>query len=149
MNLLILHGPNLNLLGEREPEIYGTLTLPQLNQRLKNAAKEHRVMLRILQSNCEGAMIDFLHKNRKWAQGVVINPGAYSHYSYAIRDAISAIQLPTVEVHLSDIQKREPFRRTSVVAPVCLEQVSGLGWKSYLKGIEILVRNSMARRPKS
>ncbi len=138
LKLLVLHGPNLNLLGEREPEIYGTLTLTEINQRLKKAAKTMSATLRIFQSNSEGELIDLLHQNRKWAQGVVFNPGAYTHYSYAIRDAVSAIQIPVIEVHLSDIKKREPFRRKSVIAPACLDQVSGLGWKSYLEGMKRL-----------
>ncbi len=136
--ILVLHGPNLNLLGEREPEIYGTLSLAELNQKLKKSAKEMGVTLRAYQSNSEGELIDLLHQNRKWAQGVVFNPAAYTHYSYALRDAVSAIKIPVIEVHLSDIKKREPFRRKSVIAPACLDQVSGLGWKSYLEGIKRL-----------
>ncbi len=139
MKILVLHGPNLNLLGEREPEIYGKMTLSQLNTRLRKFALTHGVRLRIHQSNSEGDLIDLLHSNRKWANGVVINPGAYSHYSYAIRDAIASIGHPTVEVHLSDIKKREKFRKISVVSPVCVRQISGLGWKSYLEGIKFLI----------
>jgi 3-dehydroquinate dehydratase II len=136
---LILHGPNLNLLGEREPETYGLMTLRELNRKIRTFSKESGCDCRIYQSNSEGILIDLLHKQRKWAQGVVINPGAYTHYSYALRDAISGIALPTIEVHLSDIHQRETFRQTSVIAPVCLLQISGLGWKSYIKAIEALI----------
>jgi 3-dehydroquinate dehydratase-2 len=138
-----LHGPNLNLLGEREPEVYGHMTLAELNSELKKYAKQNSLELKIYQSNSEGALIDHLHGARKWADGVVINPGAYTHYSYAIRDAIASIDLPTVEVHLSDIKKREAFRQISVIEPVCLTQISGLGWKSYLKGIEYLLNQKV------
>jgi 3-dehydroquinate dehydratase-2 len=140
--ILVVHGPNLNLLGEREPEIYGSMTLIQLNRKVREFAKREGVALRIFQSNGEGALIDFLHRHRKWADGVVINPAAYTHYSYALRDAISSIQKPTVEVHLSDIHNREDFRKISVIAPVCIRQVSGLGWASYLEGIRILINLS-------
>lgn len=141
--ILILHGPNLNLLGEREPEIYGKLTLAELNLELQNFAKQIGLTLRIFQSNGEGVLIDLLHEYRKWADGIVINPGAYTHYSYALRDAISSIAIPTVEVHLSEIQKREDFRRISVIEPVCIRQISGLGWKSYLEGIKFLCESQI------
>jgi 3-dehydroquinate dehydratase-2 len=144
--ILVLHGPNLNLLGEREPEIYGTLTLRQLNTQLRNSVSDLGVVLRIYQANGEGELIDLLHRNRHWAEGIVFNPGAYTHYSYALRDAVAGIQKPTIEVHLSEIHKREKFRRVSVIAPVCVRQISGLGWKSYLEGIKFLCTNSMARR---
>lgn len=134
---LILHGPNLNLLGEREPEVYGSMTLPELNEKVKSFAEGHEV--RIFQSNSEGRLIDLLHENRKWANGIVFNPGAYTHYSYALRDAVASTCVPTVEVHLSDIHKREEFRKISVIAPVCLTQISGYGWQSYTKGIEFLI----------
>jgi 3-dehydroquinate dehydratase-2 len=139
--ILVLHGPNLNLLGEREPEIYGDLTLPQLNIHLRKAARQLGSSLKIYQSNGEGKLIDLLHLHRKWAEGVVFNPGAYTHYSYALRDAIAAIGKPTVEVHLSNIHRREKFRRLSVIAPVCVRQISGLGWKSYLEGLKFLCAN--------
>ena len=134
----MIHGPNLNLLGEREPEMYGSMTLAQINQALREFANSLGVEIRCFQSNHEGTIIDKLHEERHWAQGIVINPGAYTHYSYAIRDAIASIAVPTVEVHLSNIKKREPFRRKSVIAPVCIAQVSGLGWKSYIEGIKEL-----------
>ncbi len=140
-NILILHGPNLNLLGEREPKIYGFLTLNQLNQNLKKFVRARGIALKIFQSNHEGVLIDLLQKKRKWADGVVFNPGAYTHYSFALRDAVSSIAVPTVEVHLSDIMNRESFRRKSVIAPVCIAQVSGFGWESYTQGIETLLKN--------
>lgn len=134
--LLLIHGPNLNLLGEREPAIYGTMTLKQLNQKVKAHAKKCECDLRIFQSNSEGELINFIHKNRKWADGLIINPGAYTHYSYAIRDAIAGVALPAYEVHLSDIKKREKFRRISVIEDVCQAQISGHGWQSYTLAID-------------
>ena len=138
MNILVLHGPNLNLLGEREPETYGRQTLADLNAALRKKARALRQTLKIFQTNHEGGLIDLLHAHRRWADGVVINPGAYTHYSYALRDAIAATAKPTIEVHLSDIKRRESFRRVSVVAPACLAQISGKGFGSYLKGLERL-----------
>ncbi|MEK6578661.1 MAG: type II 3-dehydroquinate dehydratase [Bdellovibrionota bacterium] len=137
-NILVLHGPNLNLLGEREPDIYGKMTLLELNSKLKDWATRQNVRLRIFQSNSEGDLLDWIHLNRKWAHGMVINPGALTHYSYALRDAIAAMSFPTIEVHLSDIKKREPFRRKSVIAPVCTKQFSGKGWRSYIAGLNDL-----------
>jgi 3-dehydroquinate dehydratase-2 len=138
MRLLVLHGPNLNLLGEREPKIYGTVSLSELNAVLRAYAKKRGARLRIFQDNCEGTLIDLLHEQRHWAQGVIFNPGAYAHYSYALRDAVAAIGIPTIEVHLTDIRKREPFRRRSVIAPVCLAAISGKGVGSYLEALDRL-----------
>lgn len=140
MKILVLHGPNLNLLGTREPDIYGRETLKDINARLSELAAQHNAELRVVQSNHEGALIDELHRARADGfEGVLINPGALTHYSYALRDAIAAITLPTVEVHLSNVHKREEFRHHSVLAPVCLGQVIGLGWRSYVLGLEGLL----------
>ncbi|MBN1153732.1 type II 3-dehydroquinate dehydratase [candidate division KSB1 bacterium] len=138
--ILILHGPNLNLLGEREPEVYGHTTLRELNDMLYAYSRERKVELIIHQSNSEGVLIDLLHEYRTWANGVIINPGALTHYSYSIRDAIAGIQLPTVEVHISDIKSREPFRKVSVIEDVCIAQLYGYGIKGYSKALDTLIR---------
>jgi 3-dehydroquinate dehydratase II len=137
-HIAVIHGPNLNLFGTRETHIYGNVTLEQINQHLHEAAGATHE-LRIVQSNHEGVIIDTIHEARNWANGIVINPGAFTHYSYAIRDAISAVKLPTVEVHLSNIHTRESFRHTSVIVPVCVGQIAGFGWRSYLHGLAALL----------
>ena len=140
MKILVLHGPNLNLLGERKPEIYGSTKLAQLNSQLRKKARELDVELRISQSNHEGALIDKLHAQRRWMQGLIINPGALTHYSYTLRDAIDAVQVRTYEVHLSNIHAREPWRRNSVLAEIVEGQIMGKGVGSYLEALERLAR---------
>ncbi len=137
--ILIIHGPNLNLLGTREPDIYGSDTLAEINAFINTELSEYGLELDFFQSNHEGAIIDRLHAAIGSRDGVVINPAAYTHYSIAIRDAIAGIGLPVVEVHLSDISRREPFRRTSVIRDVCYMQISGFGKMSYVYGVEALV----------
>ncbi|HZX94329.1 MAG TPA: type II 3-dehydroquinate dehydratase [Myxococcales bacterium] len=140
MNILLLNGPNLNLLGEREPEIYGSTTLPQLEQLVQKRANELGHTVQAFQSNHEGALIDELHQSRRWAHGVIFNPGAFTHTSYALRDAIVGCKLRVVEVHLSDITKREPWRRVSVLEEVCAHRVMGKGTAGYLEALEWLTR---------
>jgi 3-dehydroquinate dehydratase-2 len=145
MKILVIHGPNLNLLGRREPQIYGSRTLAEVNEIIRTHALALAVGVEFFQSNHEGAIIDRVHLCAEEGPGrcdaLVINPGAYTHYSYAIRDAIQAVGLPTLEVHLSDIHAREPFRATSVIAPVCLGQISGKGEQSYIQAIDILAKS--------
>ncbi len=140
MKILLLHGPNLNLLGEREPDIYGKMTLAEINRLVKAEALKLKMKVKAFQSNHEGELIDLIHAHRKWADAIVINPGAYTHYSYALRDALASVEPPAVEVHLSDIRKREKFRRHSVIADVCAKQISGLGWKSYIEALRFLAK---------
>ena len=136
MNVLVVNGPNLNLLGEREPAVYGHATLRDLEREVRAHARKLRQRVRFFQSNHEGAIIDALHRNRRWADAVVINPGAFTHYSYAIRDALAAIQVPAAEVHLSDVDNREEFRRISVVRDVCVHRFAGRGIGSYLDALD-------------
>mgnify|MGYP000847794241 CR=1 FL=1 len=139
---LVIHGPNLNLLGAREPDVYGRLTLGEIDSRLAAWAADEGIEVRAVQHNAEGAIIDDLHEARGWADGVVMNPGAYTHYSYAIRDAVAAIGLPTIEVHLSNVHAREEFRHRSVIAPVCRGQIVGLGWRGYLLALQALAADA-------
>ena len=137
-SIFILHGPNLNLLGNREPEIYGKVELAEIDRRLVAEGERLGVSVRTFQSNSEGALIDALHEARLWASGVVFNPGGYTHTSVALRDAVVAIGLPVVEVHLSNIQAREEFRKHSLITPVCVGSIAGFGWRSYILALQAL-----------
>jgi 3-dehydroquinate dehydratase-2 len=139
LNVLVLHGPNLNLLGKREPEIYGVLTLVEIDRLLTKKAEELKVCIKIQQSNHEGELVTAIHEALGQQQGILINAGAYTHTSVAIRDALAGVALPTVEVHLSNIYRREEFRHHSWIAPIALGQISGFGANSYLLGLEALV----------
>ena len=138
-SIIIINGPNLNLLGEREPEIYGSQTLEELNREIEEYVDGKDVELKFFQSNHEGEIIDLLHKFRNDSDGFILNPGAFTHYSYAIRDAVAAVSPPVVEVHLSDISSREEFRKISVIEPVAAKQFSGEGVGSYFKAIDFLL----------
>lgn len=129
--ILVLHGPNLNLLGKRDPAIYGHLTLVEIDEILLDLGKELGLEVRTTHSNSEGALIDALHLARVWAKGIIFNPAGYTHTSVALRDAVEAISLPVIEVHLSNIHGREEFRRNSLIAPACVGQIAGFGWRSY------------------
>lgn len=137
--ILVIHGPNLNLLGTREPGIYGKMTLKEINANLNKYAKNKKISLKIVQTNWEGKIIDLIQKAKGKFDGIIINPAAYTHYSIAIYDTILAVGIPTIEIHLSNIYKREEFRRKSVIAPACVGQICGLGWKSYILGIDALI----------
>jgi len=139
MNILVINGPNLNLLGIREPEIYGTDTLEELMLWLENCPECINHNFKFYQSNHEGDIIDYIQDERQWAQGIIINPGALTHYSYAIYDVLKAINIKSVEVHLSDISKRDKFRKKSVIEPACIKQISGLGKQSYLEAAKIFI----------
>ena len=144
MNILVINGPNLNLLGTREPEIYGSDTLEELMMWLETNPISSDHSFKFYQSNHEGEIIDTIQDERHWTKGILINPGAFSHYSYAIRDAIASVVIPTVEVHLTDIYNREEFRKKSVISPICINQVIGLGKDSYIKGLELLLKYLIA-----
>jgi 3-dehydroquinate dehydratase II len=141
MRILIINGPNLNLLGTREPDVYGDLTLDGLDDQIKQYCSERNIKSTFFQSNHEGFIIDFLHDNRNKADGIVINPGALTHYSYALRDALASVALPAVEIHISDIYNREEFRKKSVTKDVCIHQISGQGTNGYFQAIDFLVNH--------
>ena len=149
MKIMVIHGPNLDLLGTREPEVYGKLNLKQINQKIKDMAKKEKFEVRFLQSDIEGEIVEIIQEVKNWADALVINPAAYTHTSVAIRDAISATGIPTVEVHLSNIYKREEFRHKSLVAGVAVGQISGFGLDSYLLGLQAvinLIKNKKGRK---
>ena len=136
--VLVIHGPNLNLLGTREPEIYGKMTLKDINHQLIQAGKELGLEVTAIQTNLEGEIINQLHQAIPTQDGVIINPAGYTHTSVAIRDAIAAIDLPVIEVHLSNVYSREEFRHKSLLAPVCVGKIVGFGWRSYLLGLQAM-----------
>ena len=138
MKILVLHGPNLNLLGLREPDIYGRITMEEINRRLLGLGQELAVEVDCRQSNHEGQLIDWLHAARTSAAGVVFNPGGYTHTSVALRDAVAAIEIPVIEVHLSNVHARDEFRQRSLIAPVCLGSIAGFGWRSYALALRLL-----------
>lgn len=139
-NILVIHGPNLNLLGTREPEIYGSMTMQDINEDLQKQAKESDVNIDFFQSNHEGEIIDKLHDARGRYDYIILNAGAYTHYSIAIRDALAAIEIPTIEVHISNIHQREEFRHHSVIAPVVVGQICGFGLDSYKAALYVAIR---------
>jgi 3-dehydroquinate dehydratase-2 len=136
MKILVLHGPNLNMLGRREPEIYGRMTLPEIDTALRERAVAAGAALHVLQSNHEGALIDFLQAEGWDADAIIINPGALTHYGLSLRDALASLKAQIIEVHLSNVYRREAFRHTSVVAPIATGQIAGLGWRGYLLALE-------------
>jgi 3-dehydroquinate dehydratase-2 len=147
LSILVLHGPNLNLLGRREPGVYGTVTLDEINRLLEQEAESLEAKVSTLQSNHEGALVDAIQAASGQHHGILINPGAYTHTSVAIRDAIAAVAIPTVEVHLSNIYRREAFRHHSYIAPVAVGQISGFGPESYRLGLIALVNHIRQTRP--
>jgi 3-dehydroquinate dehydratase-2 len=140
MKILVLHGPNLNLTGIREPEVYGSMTMDEINSHLIKEGLDHGVEVICRQSNHEGELIDMLHDARNWANGVVFNPGGFSHTSIALRDTVAAIGIPVIEVHMSNVYAREKFRHRSFLSAVCKGKIVGFGWKSYLLGLSALIQ---------
>ena len=139
MKILVIHGPNLNMLGKRETDIYGTLTLKEIDASLSKLGKSLGISVHSFQSNSEGSLIDFIQAHAATSDGILINPGALTHYGLSLRDALSGAGLPVLEVHLSNVYAREPFRHTSIIAPIAVGQVSGLGWRGYVLGLDALV----------
>jgi 3-dehydroquinate dehydratase II len=147
VRILVLNGPNLNLLGEREPEIYGRVTLSEIEERVTRRARELGAEVRFLQSNVEGDLVNAIQHARTWADGLILNPAGYSHTSVAIRDTVAAIRLPTVEVHLSNPSAREEFRRVDIVAGACAGVIAGFGWRGYMMALEGLIEIITAKEP--
>jgi len=140
--IMVINGPNLNMLGIREPEVYGNRTYADLENYIEEYGEEKGVEITVMQSNSEGEIIDFIHHTMNGYDGIVINPGAYTHYSYAIRDALASVNVPAVEVHLSNVYTREEFRHTSVTAPACRGQIAGLGFRGYLLAVDYLLEEA-------
>lgn len=148
MKILVIHGPNINLLGVREPDIYGVLTMEEINRQIGLEAEKYGVEIDFFQSNHEGAIVDRIQECMGTVDGIVMNPAAYTHYSIAIRDAVAAVKVPTVEVHLSEIQSREEFRHISVIKDVCVLQIAGKGVNSYLEGLRYLAAEYLPNQEK-
>ena len=142
---LLMNGPNLDMLGVREPEVYGSQTLADLEELVRTYAEDKGVQLDCFQSNHEGALVDRLHEAHGTIDGIIYNPGAHTHYSYALRDAVGGIDVPVVEVHISDVDAREPFRAVSVIAPACVAQIKGRGFQGYLDGLDLLMEGVEGR----
>ncbi|UCZ54594.1 type II 3-dehydroquinate dehydratase [Bacillus shivajii] len=141
MRLVILNGPNLNRLGKREPSVYGTETLDDLMNEINEHCSQNQVRILHKQSNWEGQLIDWIHEAQSHQlDGIIMNPGAFTHYSYAIRDAVSSVEIPVIEVHISNVHNREEFRKESVIAPVCVGQISGFGFESYKMAVDYFIR---------
>ncbi len=138
IKICLIHGPNINLLGMREANIYGTMTFDEVNRSIKEHAKSKGIEIRIFQSNHEGEIVDNIHEAREWADAIIINPGAYTHYSYSIRDAITGVRLPAIEVHISNVHAREEFRRNSVISPIVVGQIVGMGTYGYLLAVDAI-----------
>lgn len=140
IKMLVLHGPNLNLTGFREPDVYGKKTLGDIDDMIQSAAQQLAVEVRILQSNSEGVLIDTIQEHRNWAEGIIINPGGLTHYSISLRDALTSVRLPIVEVHLSNVHAREEFRRHSVISPITVGQIVGFGGDGYVLAMQALAK---------